>query len=80
MMGFAVAETLATVHCRCALEMALRKITKRAGRQLIHHNDRGIQHCSQEYLAPLAAWHVQVSMPRTLTRWKTPRPNASMVF
>ncbi|WP_157887191.1 IS3 family transposase [Hymenobacter sp. PAMC 26628] len=61
-MGFAVAETLATVHCRGALEMALRQITKRAGRQLIHHSDRGIQSCSQEYLAPLAAWHVQVSM------------------
>lgn len=46
-MGFAVAETLATVHCRRALEMALRQLTKRAGRQLIHHSDRGIQYCSQ---------------------------------
>jgi putative transposase len=61
-MGFAVAETLATVHCRYALEMALRQITKRAGHHLIHHSDRGIQYCSQEYLAPLGAWHVQVSM------------------
>ncbi|MFD1470414.1 IS3 family transposase [Hymenobacter caeli] len=61
-MGFAVAETLATVHSRRALEMALHQISKRAGRHLIHHNDRGIQYCSQEYLAPLAAWHVQVSM------------------
>jgi putative transposase len=61
-MGFAVAETLATVHCRRALEMALKQLTKKAGRHLIHHSDRGIQYCSQEYLAPLAAWHVQVSM------------------
>lgn len=60
--GFAVAETLATVHCRRALEMARRPITKRAGRHLIHHRDRGIQYGSQEHLAPLAAWHVQVSM------------------
>jgi putative transposase len=57
-----VAETLATVHCRRALEMALKQLTKKAGRHLIHHSDRGIQYCSQEYLAPLAAWHVQVSM------------------
>lgn len=61
-MGFAVAETLATVHSRRALEMALGHLTKKAGRLLIHHSDRGIQYCSQEYLAPLAAWHVQVSM------------------
>ena len=61
-MGFAVAETLATVYCRCALEMALRQPTKRTGRQLIHHRDRSILYCSQEYLAPLAAWHVQVSI------------------
>lgn len=57
-MGFAIAQTLATVHCRCALEIGLRQITNWAGRQLIHHSDRG----SQEYLAPLTAWHVQVSI------------------
>ncbi|HEX8349661.1 MAG TPA: hypothetical protein VF598_06855 [Hymenobacter sp.] len=33
-MGFAVAETLATVHARRALEMALQQISKRAGRDL----------------------------------------------
>lgn len=62
LMGFAVADTLATVHCRRALEMALKQLTKKAGRHLIHHSDRGIQYCSQEYPAPLSAWHVQVSM------------------
>jgi putative transposase len=51
-MGFAVAETLATVHCRRALEMALRQLPKRAGRHLIHHSDRGIQYCSQERSTP----------------------------
>lgn len=61
-MGFAVAATLETVYCRCALEMALHQIPKRTGRTLIHYSDRGIQYCSQEYLAPLQAWGVQVSM------------------
>ncbi|WP_243900449.1 IS3 family transposase [Hymenobacter defluvii] len=61
-MGFAVAETLATVHTRRALEMALRQISKRAGRNLIHHSDRGIQYCSQEYQETLAPFHIQVSM------------------
>ncbi|MBB4603624.1 transposase InsO family protein [Hymenobacter latericoloratus] len=61
-MGFAVADTLATVHARRALEMALRQISKRAGSQLIHHSDRGIQYCSQEYLDTLAPFRIQVSM------------------
>jgi putative transposase len=61
-MGFAVADSLATAHCRRALEMALWQLPKRAGQYLIHHSDRGIQYCSQEYLTPLAARHVQVSM------------------
>ena len=52
--------------------MALRQLTKRAGRQLIHHSDRGIQYCSQEYLAPLAAWHVQVSMTENSDPLKNP--------
>lgn len=60
--GFAVADTLATAHCRRAWEMALSQLTKKAGQLLMHHSDRGIQYCSQEYVAPLAAWHVQVSM------------------
>lgn len=39
-MGFAVAATLEAVHCRRALGMALKQITKRMGKQLIHHSDR----------------------------------------
>ncbi|RSK24489.1 IS3 family transposase [Hymenobacter metallilatus] len=54
-MGFAVAETLATVHACRALQMALRQISKRVGRNLIHHSDRGIQYCSQEYLRAYAS-------------------------
>jgi transposase InsO family protein len=50
------------MHARRALEMALRQLTKRAGRNLIHHSDRGIQYCSQEYLDTLAPFHIQVSM------------------
>jgi transposase InsO family protein len=61
-MGFAVAPSLETVHCRTALHMALGQITKRLGRTLIHHSDRGIQYCSQEYLDTMAPFHIQVSM------------------
>lgn len=71
-MGFAVAPTLETVYCRCALEMALRQIPKRTGRTLIHHSDRGIQYCSQEYLAPLQTWGVQVSMTEQSDQLENP--------
>lgn len=60
-MGFAVVDTLATVHACRALEMALRQISKRVGSQLIHHNDCGIQYCRQEYLNTLVPFHIQVS-------------------
>ena len=43
--------------------MALRQLPiKQACRDLIHHSDRSIQYCRQEYLAPLQALRLQVSM------------------
>lgn len=61
-MGFAVADNLAAVHSRRALEMALKQITKRMGRHLIHHSDRGIQYCCDEYTQAVDAYHIQISM------------------
>nr|WP_223654337.1 hypothetical protein [Hymenobacter psoromatis] len=59
-----MAETLATLRCRRVLEMTLRQMTKRAGRQLIHDSDPGIQYCSKEYLIVLTAWQAQVSLTK----------------
>ena len=36
-MGYCVAPTLGAVHCKAALEMALKKIKKRTAKALIHH-------------------------------------------
>ncbi|MCX6217369.1 MAG: IS3 family transposase [Spirosoma sp.] len=61
-VGFAVAENLEAVHSRRALEMALKQITKRMGPHLIHHSDRGIQYCCDEYTRVLDAYHIRISM------------------
>ncbi len=36
-MGYCVAPTLGAVHCKAALQMALKKIKKRTAKALIHH-------------------------------------------
>lgn len=61
-MGFALADNLEAVNSQRALEMALKQITKRIGRQLIHHSDRGIQYCCNEYIRAIENYHIQISM------------------
>ena len=61
-MGYCVASTLGAIHCKAALQMALKKINRRTAKTLIHHSDRGIQYCSAIYIGLLDAYHVQISM------------------
>lgn len=61
-MGYTVAENLGAVNCREALIMALKHIDKRDGKHVIHHSDRGIQYCSNEYVQVLESYHLQISM------------------
>lgn len=61
-MGFAVADNLEAVHCCRALKMALKLITKRMGSHLIHHSDRGIQYCCDEYTQVIDSYHIRISM------------------
>ncbi|WP_223834353.1 integrase core domain-containing protein, partial [Spirosoma profusum] len=64
-MGYSVAPTLGAIHCKAALEMALKKIKKRTAKALIHHSDRGLQYCSAIYIGLLDNYHVQISMTET---------------
>jgi transposase InsO family protein len=64
-MGYCVAPTLEAVHCKTALQMALKKINRRTARELIHHSDRGIQYGSALYIGLLDAYHAQISMTET---------------
>ncbi|HKQ38252.1 MAG TPA: IS3 family transposase, partial [Verrucomicrobiae bacterium] len=59
-VGYHCAESLETEGCLEALEMALKDLP--AGRQPIHHSDRGAQYCSHAYVSRVQARGLTVSM------------------
>jgi transposase InsO family protein len=59
-VGYKLHRTLHAKGCLDALEMAL-KDTKRT-KQLIHHSDRGVQYCCQEYVSKIHENNISLSM------------------
>lgn len=62
-VGYQVADTLAALGPVQALKMALANNNSIAG--LCHHSDRGIQYCSEEYIALLNKAAIKISMTET---------------
>lgn len=60
-LGFHVAETLETIHSLKALEMAITGVGSNQ-HTLIHHSDRGIQYCSEDYVKLLQDNGILISM------------------
>ncbi len=60
-VGYHVADNLLAVSSVEALKMALANIPKNL-EDLIHHSDRGVQYCSQEYVNLLQDFQVKISM------------------
>jgi len=60
-VGYNVSENLNTESCIKALERAVRGRRYKA-ETLIHHSDKGIQYCSNEYQKMLSENHLQCSM------------------
>lgn len=60
-VGYDVSNSLETVGCSNALKMALKR-RKYALRELIHHSDRGVQYCSDEYQTLLTKNRICCSM------------------
>jgi transposase InsO family protein len=58
-IGFDVSQSLELTGCMRALNMAC---TNRIMKSTIHHSDRGIQYCSNQYVAELKRNGIQVSM------------------
>lgn len=71
-LGYQVAPTLETVYCKAALQMAVSGATLSKGHALIHHSDRGLQYCSQQYVQLLEQNNIAISM----TQSGDPRENA----
>lgn len=59
--GWAVGDSLKTMHTSDALRMALDSV-KDATEKLIHHSDRGVQYASKEYTDILKENHIAISM------------------
>ena len=60
-VGYALGKTLETVHNMAALHMALKQLPP-SHQGLIHHSDRGIQYCSNDYTEELNAQRIAISM------------------
>lgn len=61
-VGFKVAEGLTAKHAVEALQMALKGLTRTTATGLIHHSDRGVQYCCNEYVKLLTKWKIDISM------------------
>ena len=72
-VGYQVGESLAAVESIKALRMALSGLCAlKSHAKLIHHSDRGIQYCSDEYIKLLESHQISISM----TQDGDPRENA----
>jgi len=69
-LGWSLSESLETKGALDALKTAIRK--NNLTENLIHHSDRGIQYCSQDYVKALTKNNIKISM----TENSDPRENA----
>ena len=60
-VGYHVADNLLAISSVEALKIALTNMPKNL-ESLIHHSDRGIQYCSQEYVNVLQDYQIKISM------------------
>ena len=60
-MGYYVSDNLTAESSVEALKMAIRGRTN-VTKKLIHHSDRGVQYCSDEYQEVLDKYHIKCSM------------------
>jgi len=59
-VGYDISDTLELTGCLRALQKALRKARPAVG--LVHHSDRGIQYCSNQYVNELKRHKINISM------------------
>ena len=59
-VGYDISNSLELAGCLRALKMAMRQA--RPKRKLIHHSDRGLQYCSNQYVEQLQKHNIHISM------------------
>lgn len=70
-IGWKLGQTLQAKHTLDALDMALKQLPKGVS-NLIHHSDRGVQYCCEDYVNKLTSNNIKISMTET----GDPRENA----
>lgn len=61
-VGYHLAQTLESIETQQALKMAIAQLPTKLEEPLIHHSDRGVQYCSEEYVKLLQDKNIQISM------------------
>ena len=61
-VGYHVAESLESMETIKALKMALSDLRSESHLQLVHHSDRGVQYCHQDYVKLLQDYKIKISM------------------
>lgn len=77
-VGFHVSDDMRVTSAIVALQKAIDQ--KPPDAIVIHHSDRGLQYCSNEYVALLNAHHARISMTQNGTLMKTPWQKEWTVF
>ena len=63
-VGYDLCKTLSAVGCMAALNMAVKGNSSR-NEGMLHHSDRGIQYCCNEYVKLLEQHHIGISMTQS---------------
>jgi len=61
-VGYHLAETLESIETIKAMQMALKQLPSALVQPLIHHSDRGVQYCCDEYVKLLQDNNIRISM------------------
>ena len=61
-IGWCLSETLHAAYTLKALRMAIESTGRESLEGLIHHSDRGVQYCCNDYVAELNRYHISISM------------------
>jgi len=66
-VGYYLCRTLEADGCVAALKMAIKgnPLRKQESEAMLHHSDRGIQYCSNEYVKLLNKHHIGISMTQS---------------
>jgi putative transposase len=61
-VGYHLAETLESIETIKAMQMAIKQLPPTLTQPLVHHSDRGVQYCCDDYVKLLQDNNIQISM------------------